>query len=407
MAKHARLSDFRFLSTHESWTGSTVRPKPQRDLLSPSYYALEKNRVLLCAASNRKLLAQSLTTRFKLCRQTRLEPAFTLAATTACIALGQRVEKQDGLPYLVRCATKKIRAQNPDWILHANAGDDLKRLHFVIYPEHGNAVVLKFSRVLGNNSPFDQEKAILTALDKCGIEKCRPRLISRANTPAGTPYTIESAIEGGRFGQRYKSLSGTQRQHICDSVCDWFCELAELSQNSMGGACKRVDTEFESHGHCPPRLTNVPTIITHNDPGSWNFLLTTNGKFGLVDWEGADITGAPLWDLSYFLLDVLTLDKAGRLDHRIRKALDILAGQSSSVFFWNQLSKAASRLHIPEDFIRPLLTASFMRHARSQELRKQRAISLGNPVNSSQYLHGCIFEQMRLDSRFEQSWGLT
>jgi aminoglycoside phosphotransferase (APT) family kinase protein len=42
-------------------------------------------------------------------------------------------------------------------------------------------------------------------------------------------------------------------------------------------------------------------VFQHGDPGTWNVLVTKNGRVAFLDWEAAEVEGMPLWDLFYFL----------------------------------------------------------------------------------------------------------
>jgi SAM-dependent methyltransferase len=58
-----------------------------------------------------------------------------------------------------------------------------------------------------------------------------------------------------------------------------------------------------------------PVVVQHGDPGPWNLVLVPGGRPALLDWEAAELTGMPLWDVLY-LLRSCAFARAGRLRRR-------------------------------------------------------------------------------------------
>ena len=54
-------------------------------------------------------------------------------------------------------------------------------------------------------------------------------------------------------------------------------------------------------------LASLPAVLQHNDLGTWNIVSDGGADFTAVDWESANPSGLPLWDLWYFLADALRL----------------------------------------------------------------------------------------------------
>jgi len=46
---------------------------------------------------------------------------------------------------------------------------------------------------------------------------------------------------------------------------------------------------------------NFPVVFQHGDPGTWNMLVSDEGKIVVLDWESGERHGVPLWDLFYYV----------------------------------------------------------------------------------------------------------
>jgi hypothetical protein len=46
---------------------------------------------------------------------------------------------------------------------------------------------------------------------------------------------------------------------------------------------------------------SIPLVMQHGDPGTWNILVGRQRRPAFLDWESSWSTGAPLWDLFYFM----------------------------------------------------------------------------------------------------------
>jgi hypothetical protein len=44
-----------------------------------------------------------------------------------------------------------------------------------------------------------------------------------------------------------------------------------------------------------------PLVFQHGDPGTWNMLVSPEGRVIVIDWEAGEPQGMPLWDLFYFM----------------------------------------------------------------------------------------------------------
>jgi thiamine kinase-like enzyme len=56
--------------------------------------------------------------------------------------------------------------------------------------------------------------------------------------------------------------------------------------------------QIDALGRCNRKF---PLVFQHGDAGSWNVLISRDDRIAYVDWEAAEPSGLPLWDLFYFL----------------------------------------------------------------------------------------------------------
>src|SRR5207247_3457676 len=88
-------------------------------------------------------------------------------------------------------------------------------------------------------------------------------------------------------------------------------------------------TDRGAPGNLVAKLPELPAVLQHNDLGSWNIVVGPGGGFTALDWESARRHGFPLWDLLYFLVDVLPLvEGAETPEERTTLALRLLRGET-------------------------------------------------------------------------------
>jgi hypothetical protein len=120
-------------------------------------------------------------------------------------------------------------------------------------------------------------------------------------------------------------------------------------------------------------------VLVHNDVGTWNVVTDGRDGFGVIDWESATAHGLPLWDLSYFLADALTLLDTGRFADRTAALLRLFRGRSrwSGLLFEN-LRRAVRELAIAPEAVGPLVTLGWLHHGLSPARRRARLDTLAD-----------------------------
>ena len=109
--------------------------------------------------------------------------------------------------------------------------------------------------------------------------------------------------------------------------------------------------------------------MQHNDLGPWNIISEGGSEFIAVDWESANPSGLPLWDLWYFLAHALRLldgeDAAD--DTAFSRLFRGGAPSSPELFRWTRT--AVEALEIPPDAVGRLATLCWLHHGLSREAR--------------------------------------
>jgi hypothetical protein len=119
------------------------------------------------------------------------------------------------------------------------------------------------------------------------------------------------------------------------------------------------------------RIPPVVGVLQHNDLGSWN-ILADDHDFTVVDWESSRRVGFPLWDLLYFLGDVVPrLEGPAPPSELLDRAVALFAGRSPrSPHLFRWLRRAVVRLEIPHDAVGAIATMCWLHHGLSGEARR-------------------------------------
>jgi hypothetical protein len=280
-------------------------------------------------------------------------------------------------PFVVAAAQDLGVPSDVDWFLTLGLGEPLARAVFHLFVPGAAEPrwALKFSRVAGYLAPFENEERGLRLAAAAGGAAAAhaPRLFGRMEID-GLPASLEQAALGERLtyllqrpGRRPDKL------RIIDDVASWLVEVGRQSASPpdlLSAERRRLEREILPYwrqagipSDLVARLPEVPAVLQHNDPGSWN-LIVKDGHFVAVDWESARAHGLPLWDLLYFLVDSLVhLDRAEHAAAREAYAARLLRGEAPSsgiLFHW--LRTAVRSLGIPDDAVGPIATLGWLHH---------------------------------------------
>jgi CelD/BcsL family acetyltransferase involved in cellulose biosynthesis len=304
-------------------------------------------------------------------------------------AMGTR--EQGDLPALCSAGLQAagIDGAQARWYLQLGDGDDLQSAAFHIGSRPDVARwVAKFGRIPSSRSRFELEWQGIELIERAGpdIAAHVPTVMGRTFV-ADLPISAETAARGPTLAVwlRRTRFGDFERRRI-EEIAAWIIELGKRSTQppaSLDRERVRLRDEVLAHwlGSGAPadlveRLPPVPGVAQHNDIGTWN-IMGDASAWTVLDWEDAEETGLPLWDLLYFLTDALSTVEIGRVPgdaaENALHALALLRGElPTSALLFDWLRCGADALSVPLDAVAPIVTLSWLHHAGSYAKRQAR-----------------------------------
>ncbi len=292
-----------------------------------------------------------------------------------------------GPPFLVAAAGSLGVPPDAGWFMTTGQGDPLTRgvLHLFPAGSPDPVWVLKFARVPGYSEPFDRdERGLRLAGEAAATAAHAPRLVGRLEAEG-----LHASVETAAVGERLSTLVGRARGgraalEAIEEIAAWIVRVG--LETAAAPAALQEERERLARGVLPrwaergasrdlvDRLPELPAVLQHNDLGTWNVVAGEEG-FTVLDWESARRHGLPLWDLLYFLVDVLPqLDGARSAEERSAQALRLLRGEAASspvLFAW--LRRAVEEMGIPPEAVGPVATLCWLDHGLSHVARSVAA----------------------------------
>ena len=159
------------------------------------------------------------------------------------------------------------------------------------------------------------------------------------------------------------------------AVADWIVRVGvETRHDGAGPELERLRNEVITSWPTAPDdllhgLSGLPAVLQHNDLGPWNIISEGGSEFTAVDWESANPSGLPLWDLWYFLAHALRLvdGKHGADGTAFSRLFRGEAASSPELFRWTRT--AVEALDIPPEAVGRLATLCWLHHGLSREAR--------------------------------------
>jgi hypothetical protein len=299
-------------------------------------------------------------------------------------ALGLR---NPGPPFAIAAAGALGVPADASWFLWLGQSDPLARVAFYVFApgQRRPEWVLKLARVEGVRDSFEKDEHGLTLAAAAGgvAAAHAPRLFGRFEAGG-----LEASVESAAPGEPLSGLIARDRvlaRAAIDEIAAWIIDLGRDTAgpaDALAEERQRLKTDvlpsWRHQGVTPDlvdTLPALPAVLQHNDLGSWNIIVRPGDGFVAVDWESARRFGLPLWDLLYFLVDVLPLlEGATTPERRTAGALRIMRGESSasSVFFrWLDRGVAAS--DVPRSTVPMLATLCWLHHGLSHLPRRHAA----------------------------------
>jgi hypothetical protein len=289
--------------------------------------------------------------------------------------------RDTGPPYVVAAALQQLGIEGPvDWLLICGQSDDLGRAAFVVFPRSASSPrwIVKFVRVPGYSDPIDRDERALAAVAKAGgaLAAHAPRFLGRLDVD-GLAASIETAAPGRRLLAVLNAAgSRAAKTRAVDAVAEWIVRIGlETRHDGAAGELERLRTKVVSswpavQDDLLAGLDGLPAVLQHNDLGTWNIIGDGRSDFTAVDWESANPSGLPLWDLWYFLADALRLlDGEDATDgSAFARLFRGEAPASDELFRWTRV--AVDTLGIPAHAVGKLATLCWLHHGLSREARR-------------------------------------
>jgi hypothetical protein len=248
-------------------------------------------------------------------------------------------------------------------------------------------LVLKATRDPAFNGRLENEVAMLLQLEKVdlGPRAQVPRAVTLAYSD-GLAMAVESRVPGDPFAARAR-VGPTDP--ALELAVEWLTRMGVATRAAAPAAAMR-DALTASLDRCASlyRLTSAertflaeriervvdlgcPTVLMHGDPGTWNLLLTTDSRLGILDWEAAERDGLPLWDLFHLVRAYATLASSAWLPHRsLRLARrHLVSGSPLTPAFAAAVTRYREAVGLPPEIVEPLYHLGWVHRATKEASR--------------------------------------
>jgi hypothetical protein len=248
-------------------------------------------------------------------------------------------------------------------------------------------LVVKLTRDPSFNGRLENEVAMLRRLEQVdlGREVLIPRAVALGES-AGLAIAVETRVAGDPFAARARIGPADPALR---SAVDWLTRLGVATRTRADSTALREALTLSverchglygftaaEHAFLQEQVERVvdggcPTVLIHGDPGTWNLLLTADGRLGILDWEAAEPDGLPLWDLFHLVRAYATLASSRVLPHRsLRLARrHLVAGSSLTPSFAAAVARYREALDLPAAIVEPLYHLGWVHRATKEAAR--------------------------------------
>jgi len=210
----------------------------------------------------------------------------------------------------------------------------------------------------------------------------------------GTPGGLAVLGATGISGRRFVDVDpGEVASSQARAAVDWLTELgastAEAVPRGPGEAAGHLADLFarfsEIYSLAPAHdealratieamarsTAPFPAVFQHGDPGAWNLLVMPSGRVAFLDWESAEPSGMPLWDVFHMMRSFATLASrtAGKKDTLAAFSEHFLADGPSNAFLVDATARYCERVGVAAEFVEPLFYGCWMHRALKESTR--------------------------------------
>jgi hypothetical protein len=257
-------------------------------------------------------------------------------------------------------------------------------------------LVVKLTRDAAFNGRLENEWRALVHLREAGIGTAstvpRPAFVGHEN---GLAVVGQTAVAGTPFRRR---TAATAACPLARRTLDWLMDLGvKTADRSTSGAditaalrdlheqflavyslTREQEVTLEAQLNRVEHGAPMPLVVQHGDAGTWNVLVTDDGRPAFLDWEAFEARGMPLWDVFYFL----------------RSYGEIVARAAG----WRSVDGLAQQ-YLTDSPLGALLVDAVERHARDLGLARE----LVEPLFHLCWMHRALKESTRLPAGRRQS----
>jgi len=277
------------------------------------------------------------------------------------------------------------------WGLWAGGQYSSRKVLFFLFEGDQAAprVLVKLVRAAQFNARLENEAQALRRLEALGVEnedglapralfagRCHDLALVGETVIAGAPfeqtarYTPDCpyarAAVGwlttlGEISARGQRVSPQEPARATADLLDRFRSIYHLSEAEDAFLAAQVAALGRTPG-------DFPAVFQHGDPGTWNMLVTPEGRIGVLDWESAEPQGMPLWDLLHFWRAYVALASraAGEHDPLRGYGRHFLAESPLSPVIVESVRRYVERVGLAPQAVEPLYYTCWLHRALKQ-----------------------------------------
>jgi hypothetical protein len=297
----------------------------------------------------------------------------------------------------------------PEYLVHlaAGSGVELSGARWAVAPPRGYRsqkvifslerqnstqpdLMVKMTQEPRFNYRLDNERRALELLADVSVadELTVPR-VAFAGTHGGLLVVGETALAGDPFRVRSTAVPdcpvaasaiewltalGAETMHSGPDRGPVWPSLRELADRYLAmfvlapGARRNLDHHLQT---LAASSDEIPAVVSHGDPGTWNLLVRPSGGVCFLDWENAESAGMPGWDLLQFLKTFANFSSGVKGVRRSTENTLELLCRAGPI---NDLVKASlraygDRLGIDRELLTPLLLMCWVHQSLKEATR--------------------------------------
>lgn len=253
------------------------------------------------------------------------------------------------------------------------------------------ALVIKMTRAPEFNYRLENEQRMLVHLQEQSLAPpgTFPEPVFFGHH-AGLAICGQRAVHGVPFRSR---TTGTVACPIAAQAIDWLMQIAagSAAENKLPAATvadvmavlfarftglydlSRAEHEFLQEQIAQVRASRqpFPAVLQHGDPGTWNMLVSEQGRVIVIDWEAGEAQGMPLWDLFYFMRSYgnWMARRQGLRDSLQGFNKTFLAASPASAFLSQTVARYCAAIGLERELVAPLFFTCWLHRALKEASR--------------------------------------